>query len=88
MARKELDSLAENRVRRIIREELFGISASIESDPIHNATNLVEHLGLLLSQPDSDVNLNEVRKKICLLRDTLPEIIEEINIIRDTFIDE
>ncbi len=88
MARKNTDALTENKVRRIIREELSGISASIESDPIHNAASLVDRLEALLACPDGDVNLSEVRKKVCRLGHTLPEIIEEIHIFRDTFANE
>ena len=87
MARKKPGTV-EERVRSIIREEFSGINASIESDPIYNASNLVERLDMLLSRPDAEVNLREVRRKIHSLKNTLPEIIEEINIIRDTFIDE
>ena len=88
MARRKSAVTAEERVRSIIREELSGINASIESDPVHSATNLIEGLNVLLSRPDVEVNLNEVRRKVLSLKDTLPEIIEEINIIRDTFINE
>jgi len=87
MARTKSSNTVEARVRTIIREELSGISASIESDPVHNASNLIERLDVLLSQPDAKVNLKEVRKKMHSLKNTLPEIVEEINIIRDTFID-
>ncbi len=78
----------EKRVRRIIREELSGINASIESDPIHNASSLIERLDTLLSYPDEEVDLSEVRRRVGNLRNTLPEIFEEINIIRDTFANE
>jgi len=87
MARKKPNAI-EERVRSIIREELSGINASIEFDPIHNASNLIERLDTLLSRPDTEVNLKEVRRKLHSLKNTLPEIIEEINIIRDTFVDE
>ena len=85
---RNTSTIVEQKVRRIIREELSGINASIESDPIHTASSLIEGLDFLLSRPDEDVNLQEVRKKILRLRGTMPEIIEEINIIRDTFINE
>ena len=88
MAHKKTSFTVEKRVRRIIREELSGINASIESDPIHNASSLIERLNTLLSYPDDEVDLKEVRRKVNNLRNTLPDIVEEINIIRDTFVNE
>ena len=86
MARKK-KSDTEDRVRRIVREELSGISASLEIDPIYNASEVISQLDAILSRPDHEINLNEVRGGIYNLRKILPEIIEEINIIRDTFSD-
>ena len=88
MAHEKTNLTVEKRVRRIIREELSGINASIESDPIHNASSLIERLNTLLSYPDDEVDLKEVRRKVNNLRNTLPDIVEEINIIRDTFVNE
>lgn len=85
MPKKRNDT--EARVRRIIREELSGINASLELDPIYNASESINRLEALLSQPDNDVNIVEVRREIYSLKDLLPEIVEEINIIRDTFSD-
>ena len=80
-------SNAEDRVRRIVREELSGISASLEIDPIYNASEVISRLDVLLTRPDHEINLCEIREGINNLREILPEIIEEINIIRDTFSD-
>ena len=80
--------VTKRQLRRIIREELSGNNASIESDPIHNASSLIERLDTLLSYPDEEVDLSEVRRRVGNLRNTLPEIVEEINIIRDTFANE
>jgi hypothetical protein len=80
-------SNAEVKVRRIIREELSGLTASLEIDPIYNASEVISHLDALLTRPDHEVNLNEIRSGIYSLRSILPEIIEEMNIIRDTFSD-
>ena len=88
MTRRKVKKAIEERVRLIVRQELSGINASIQSDPIYTATSLIENLDILLSQPDADVNLKEVRHRVMTLKNTLPEIMEEINIIRDTFIDE
>ena len=86
MARKK-KSNTEDRVRRIVREELSGLTASLEIDPIYNASEIISHLDALLTRPDHEINLNEVRGGVYNLRKILPEIIEEMNIIRDTFSD-
>ena len=80
-------SNTEDRVRRIVREELSGLTASLEIDPIYNASEIISHLDALLTRPDHEINLNEVRGGVYNLRKILPEIIEEMNIIRDTFSD-
>lgn len=80
-------SNTEDRVRQIVREELSGINASLEIDPIYNASEAISRLDVLLAKPDHEISLSEVRAGISNLRKILPEIIEEINIIRDTFSD-
>ena len=80
-------SNAEDRVRQIVREELSGINASLEIDPIYNASEAINQLDALLARPDHEVNLAEIRNRVYNLRKILPEIVEEINIIRDTFSD-
>lgn len=80
-------SNTEDRVRQIVREELSGINASLEIDPIYNASEAISQLDALLAMPDNKVNLTEIRNKVYSLRKILPEIVEEINIIRDTFSD-
>ncbi len=80
-------SNTEDRVRQIVREELSGINASLEIDPIYNASEAISQLDALLARPDHEVNLAEIRNRVYNLRKILPEIVEEINIIRDTFSD-
>ena len=80
-------SITENKVREIIREELAGIDASVDGDPLHNANETLSRLTTLLSHPDADVNLLLVRESVDKLVSLIPEITEEMNIIIDTFSD-
>ena len=80
-------SINESKVRAIVREELAGISASVDHDPLHNANETLARLTVLLDKADEDVNLSLVRESINELSDLIPEITEEMNIIIDTFSD-
>lgn len=84
---KRKPSINEIKVRAIVREELAGISASIDHDPLHNANETLSRLAVLLNKADEEVNLSLVRESISQLTNLLPEITEEMNIIIDTFSD-
>jgi hypothetical protein len=84
---KRKHNIVESKVRAIVREELAGISASVEHDPLYNANETLSLISALLNRPDEDVNLSLVRESINKLVDLIPEITEEMNIIIDTFSD-
>lgn len=84
---KHKSNIVESKVRAIVREELAGISASVEHDPLHNANEALARLTVLLNEADEDVNLSLVRESINQLSNLIPEITEEMNIIIDTFSD-
>jgi hypothetical protein len=84
---KRKSDIVESTVRAIVREELAGISASVEHDPLHNASEMLSRISVLLNRADEDVNLSLVRESINKLVDLIPEITEEMNIIIDTFSD-
>jgi len=75
---------AESIIRKIIREELAGIHASIEDDPVKNAIHVVDGLEHALSSRNIDIDI--VKEHVKNLKVLLPEISEEIEIIRDTLV--
>lgn len=81
------NSFNEDKIRTIVREELAGISASVNNDPLYNANEVLSTLSVLLSKEDDHVNLALVRESVSRLAGILPEITEEMNIIIDTFSD-
>jgi uncharacterized protein YajQ (UPF0234 family) len=78
------ETQVESKIRQIIREELAGIQASIENDPVKNAMHTIDSLDHALSS--KDIDLNVVKEHVKNLKSLLPEISEEIEIIRDTLV--
>ena len=81
---QESDVTVESRVRKIIREELNGLCATLEGDPLVCAMEAVDKLDAATS--GDDVNINEVKKYVGHLKALLPDISEEMEIIRDTLV--
>ncbi len=81
---QESDITVESRVRKIIREELNGLCATLEEDPLIRAMEAVDKLDAVTS--GDDVNINEVKKYVGRLKALLPDISEEMEIIRDTLV--
>jgi hypothetical protein len=81
---QESDVAVESKVRRIIREELNGLCATLEGDPLVRAMEAVDKLDNAIS--GNDVNINEVKKCVKRLKLLLPDISEEMEIIRDTLV--
>lgn len=81
---QESDVTVESRVRKIIREELNGLCATLEEDPLVCAMEAVDKLDAATS--GDDVNINEVKKYVGHLKALLPDISEEMEIIRDTLV--
>jgi len=77
----------EDKIRGIVREELAGLGASVDNDPLHNANEVLSKLSVLLNRSDDEVNLSLVRESVSILTGIIPEITEEMNIIIDTFSD-
>jgi len=86
MIDKKQNTAIESRIRRIIREEINDICASIDEDPLSHAIEIVERLDTSVSHDDSDIDIHEVRKNISILKMILPDISEEMEIIRDTMV--
>ena len=71
----------EDRVRTIIREELYGIKASVDLDPVFTATTIIDRMSEALAHDDVDIAM--LRGDLTRLREVLPDIVEEMNIVRD-----
>ena len=71
----------EDKVRTIIREELWGIKASVDLDPVFTASTIIDKMSEALTHDDVDVVT--LRGDLTRLREVLPDIIEEMNIVRD-----
>jgi len=84
MRRKKTDD-TESKVRTIVREELRGIRASVDLDPVFTASTIIDKMTELLDSSHDDVDLGELRENLKRLKCVLPDIIEEMNIVRDTF---
>ena len=74
----------ESRVRKIIREELNGLCATLEEDPLIRAMEAVDKLDVATSA--DKVNIHEIKKYVDHLKLLLPDISEEMEIIRDTLV--
>ena len=81
---QEADNSVEARIRKIIREELGGLCATIDEDPLVHAMETIEKLEVATSRPN--VNIQEVKKYVNRLKSLLPDISEEMEIIRDTLV--